>query len=144
MILILCRKEIKLRFYFSQLRAISKKIKYKWKKLLWFCDYSLKWLKHQLTILSDSNKFGLSCRLVPSLALWNARVLSLVYVALVFLGKAFWADIALKRFQRQVAPYVIFHIAEYLCAVIALLAEKNLIVAASLWVNNGSLGVLSL
>ena len=73
------------------------------------------------------------------MALWDARVLTLVYVELVFLRKAFLADIALKRFQRQMAPYVIFHIAEYLCAVIALFTDKNLVIAAGVWVNKGAL-----
>ena len=74
-----------------------------------------------------------------SMMLWYALVLSLVYVALVFLREAFWADIALERFQRQMAPYVIFHIAEYWCAVIALFTDYNLVIAAGVWVNKGAL-----
>ena len=40
------------------------------------------------------------------------------------------------------APYVIFHIAEYLCAVIALFTEENLVTAAGVRVNKGTLVVL--
>ena len=37
------------------------------------------------------------------------------------------------------APYVIFHIAKYLSAIIALFTDKNLIIPASLRIKNGVL-----
>ena len=37
------------------------------------------------------------------------------------------------------APYVIFHIDKYLSAIIALFTDKNLIIAASLRIENGVL-----
>ena len=40
------------------------------------------------------------------------------------------------------APYVVFHIAEYLCAMIALFAYKDLVVAASMRVDEVALYVL--
>ena len=38
----------------------------------------------------------------------------LVHVAMVFLDKAFLADPALKSSQLQMAPYMVFHVAQLL------------------------------
>ena len=45
---------------------------------------------------------------------WGAAVVVLVHVAMVFLDKAFLADPALKSSQLQMAPYMVFHIAQLL------------------------------
>ena len=63
---------------------------------------------------------------------------------MVLLDKAFLAYIALKAPQLQVAPYMVFHIAELLRAMTALEAEEPLVFAASLRVDEGALRVLGL
>ena len=45
---------------------------------------------------------------------WGESVVCLVHVAMVFLDKAFLADPALKSSQLQMAPYMVFHIAQLL------------------------------
>ena len=65
-------------------------------------------------------------------------VLVLVHFALFFLGKSFFAEIALEGFELQVAPYVVLHIAENLRAVVALSADQNLVSAARARINKGA------
>ena len=74
----------------------------------------------------------------------EARVVALVHVAVVLLDKAFLADAALKPSELQVAPYVVFHVAELLGAMSALETEEPLVFAASLRVDEGALRVLGL
>ena len=72
----------------------------------------------------------------------NAVVL--MHVTMVLLDKAFLAYIALKAPQLQVAPNMVFHIAELLRAMTALEAEEPLVFAASLWIDDSALLVLEL
>ena len=63
---------------------------------------------------------------------------------MVLLDKAFLAYIALKAPQLQVAPNMVFHIAELLRAMTALEAEEPLVFAASLRIDDSALLVLEL
>ena len=72
----------------------------------------------------------------------NAVVL--MHVTMVLLDKAFLAYIALKAPQLQVAPNMVFHIAELLRAMAALETEEPLVFAASLWIDDSALLVLEL
>ena len=70
------------------------------------------------------------------------NAVALVHVTMVLLDKAFLANIALKSPELQVAPYMVFHIAELLRAMIALEAEESLVLAASLWIDDRVLLVM--
>ena len=61
---------------------------------------------------------------------------------MVLLDKAFLADPAPKSSQLQMAPYMVFHIAELLWAVIALETEEPLVFAASLRIDDDALLVM--
>ena len=75
---------------------------------------------------------------------WNARIVVLVHVAMMFLDKSFLADLALISSQLQMTSYMVFHVAKLLRTVFTLETEKSLVFAASLRIDDCALLVLEL